>query len=124
MKKIKVQQTKVINAVSAEDYEEQFNSAMWNLATKSPTFKQNEANPLLAFIYYFEESDPIPETIQDEFIIAGRRMQCGNCPYFFMQEDKRMKARCLLHHWIVTAERECCTDYLEEVKASEGGVIQ
>ena len=123
MKKVDVTQVKVISALSASDYEERFNAALRELAIYSPTFKQDDTNPFLCFVYYTLPGEPIPETLHDEFTLAGRKMQCADCPYFFMNEDKRMKARCLLHRCIIEPNKECCEEYLEEVKAAEGGVI-
>lgn len=124
MRKANIPQVKVIDAHSALDYEEQFNRVMREVGHLKPQFRQDTTNPFLCFIYYEVENEPVPETLLDEFTIQGRIMQCGNCPYFFLQEDKRMKARCLLHHWVIDPERSCCEEYLAEVKASERGMAE
>ena len=120
MRKENVIQVEVIDAHNASDYKEKFNRTMRELSSKKPTFKQDSVNPFLVFIYYTEEGICVPETLSDEFKLAGRDMRCGECPYFFVNEDKRYGARCLIHRCIVRADRECCDEYLEEVKAREG----
>ena len=119
MRQTKIIQTKVINALSVADYEEQFNSIMREVATKNPTFSQDKQNPLLCFVYY-ELKESVAETLLDEFTLSGKKMQCASCPYFFMNEDRRMKARCLLHRLIIEPNRSCCEEYLEELVAKQG----
>lgn len=120
MKKVEMTQVKVIDATSGFDFEQQFNTSMRELSSFNPTFEATPGLPWAGKIFYRVKSDPIPESLADEFKLAGKRMQCVGCPYFFMNEDKRMKARCLLHSFIVEPNRECCEEYLAEVIAKEG----
>lgn len=120
MKRVELTQVRVIDAECGSDFEEQFNTAMKELSSLKPVFEAVPGMPWSGKIFYKVKSDPIAESLADEFKLAGRTMQCGNCPYFFLNEDRRMKARCLLHQFIVEPGRECCEEYLAEVIAREG----
>ena len=81
MKTTNVQQIKVIYATTAAEFQEAFNKAQQELAGKNPSVQFNMAEGHCAYITYTESKD-IPETLEDEFELAGASYHCRNCPKF------------------------------------------
>ena len=72
------QQFAVVKNDQASLFEGELNRRIRELKGKSPQVK---FDGLTAYISYIESND-IPESIADEYELAGAGFRCGSCPYF------------------------------------------
>ena len=81
MKQHTYQQIRVISSNNPADFQEQFNQALTELASKNPKVEFNMTQGHCAYIMY-QETMQAPETSEDEFALAGISFHCRNCPKY------------------------------------------
>lgn len=73
-----------------------------------------ELNPtagLLAFVKY-KVRKQVPETIKDEYDLAGEKHNCIECPFYVRPTDGRRKnTRCPHTNRLTSADMFCCEDF-------------
>lgn len=62
-------------------FQDKFNKAWDQVESKNPTYQFNMHMGHCAYITYTEEIR-IPETIEDQYALAGISYRCRNCPHF------------------------------------------
>ena len=62
-------------------FQEKFNEAWDQVEDKNPSYEFNKQMGHCAYIMYTEEIQ-IPETIEDQYALAGVSYRCRNCPHF------------------------------------------
>jgi hypothetical protein len=82
MKSVSYDQFAIVSADSASLFNQQLNAEIYRLKDKFPTVQFSEStSPFYAQIKY-KETDKTPETIADEYELAGVCFVCAQCPYF------------------------------------------
>ena len=88
MKCESIQQFAIVRTDSASAFEDTLNARIMELAKKHPVVAFHETDPLFARISY-TESVSVPESLSDEYELAGVRFTCKDCPMFapILKED-------------------------------------
>ena len=81
MRERTVKQIKVISCHDPTEFQELFNEAQRELASKHPVVEFNMAMGHCAYITY-DEKICVPENAEDEFYQMGLSYKCRNCPKF------------------------------------------
>ena len=78
------QQFAIVAADSAQQLTEQLNQKLYELRDKRP---QVTFEGLIARISY-SESVSIPESLVDQYELAGVKLSCGACPFFEPRQNR------------------------------------
>lgn len=118
MRKEVYEQVEIISTNDAMDFQRQINERMREHSEHSPVLNM-DLERLRASVRY-KVSITIPETLRDEYELDGISYYCGECPFFILPSDKRIKhiicdkggtiKRC-------SAERSACDWLYEEIDA-------
>lgn len=114
MKNIRRTRIKLICG-NQENFEIHVNEALEELEGKDVqiTEVKNSLETLRCLITY-EEHLIIPETIKDEFALAGKKNKCIACEYFSQTDRRKKTGLCLLHQEITYKLADCCDEYYME----------
>lgn len=88
MKIVELPQLSVVHGNTPQEFEDNFNYKMRELAGKKPSFEFR--GELTAYITYTQREE-IVETVEDEFAAQGIKYVCGQCPHMERPNDKRCK---------------------------------
>lgn len=130
MKEIKSTKSMTIEATTGHEFDEKFNTALSQIATRSKyRIVDYPNNPLLVRIYY-DEIEYIPESISEEYELIGCKGTCDDCPYFVPQLNKDGSRKKTSKHGFCACHNEptlswglACDDYyysLEEGRLKIG----
>ena len=117
MKIIKRQQTKIVHANTAEDFEERLNHYLADLSDRRLKYELNFNNSLgfCAYILYTEVTE-YPETLAEEFEMRGERHHCTECIYCRIPDDRRFKNfHCSRTGGLVSKASPCCEEFYESL---------
>ena len=81
---------KVVAATTPEEFESKLNKALTDIAGCKHELVFNLNAGFCAYITYTETAQ-IPETIEDEYELAGIHFYCAECPNYVMPFDGRVK---------------------------------
>lgn len=81
MRSESIPQFAIVKSDSASAFEDALNARMRELARKHPVATFIESDPYFARISYTETAH-VPETIADEYELAGYTFTCADCPAF------------------------------------------
>lgn len=122
--------TKIIAAGSAEEFERRLNAELSALDSTHQRYEL-QFNHSLGFCAYIiiDSLVRIPETIAEEFEIAGETHVCYNCPYWTHPTKGNVKyTRCTITPGLHGAHSPCCDKFYEmlyngeiELDHMEGG---
>ena len=87
MKRSSYDQFAIVRSDSAPLFEKQLNERVYELRNNYPEVKFSESIPLYAQIKYRQETIA-PESISDEYEMAGACFVCEQCPYFVPATNK------------------------------------
>ena len=87
MKSSSYEQFAIVRSDSAPLFEKQLNERVYELRNNYPEVKFSESIPLYAQIKYRQETIA-PESISDEYEMAGVCFVCEQCPYFVPATNK------------------------------------
>ena len=119
MKRETFRQFIILECDSAQEFQEKLNLAMREHATKHPEVEFNKNKGHSAYISWTEEVT-IVESIADEFAMKGIRYVCGECPFFELSKDKRVKyTTCGCDVKNTYYERPACESLYEKIKRGE-----
>ena len=115
MKCSRVKQIICIQEQSAAAFQAKVNEALLTVA--SPTIEMDRNVPFTCYIFYTVEIQE-PETIADEYELAGCGKTCGDCPHFEDTGDKRRKTfKCAYAEYGVSrGTMPACDKYYEELE--------
>ena len=82
---------KVIQARDPLSFERQYNEAAEELDKYDPEIRVEREGGLHIAYFMYTLHKPIPETIKDEFTLAGIEHTCSECPYLEIGQDARRK---------------------------------
>ena len=111
----------VVAESTAEAFAKQLNSRLAAL-DKSRAKYELQFNHQMGFCAYLviDKQLQIPETVADEFDLAGERHTCGECPFWQHPTDGRVKyTRCEITPGIHSAKSPCCDRFYEMLVAGE-----
>lgn len=104
---------KAIMSNDAFDFETRLNSFTDSLDLKGIEYEV-QLDPtagLLAFVKY-KVRRQVPETIKDEYDLAGEKHTCIECPFYVRPTDGRRKnTRCPHTNRLTSADMMCCEDF-------------
>lgn len=111
-----------VNERDAKVFEEALNQKMRDHASKEPEAEIKIFEDHWCGVISYIETVEIPESLWDEFRLEGIDYRCGDCPYFELPNDKRVKfIRCekdgSIHQRQFTSP--ACEWLLEQVKRGE-----
>ena len=109
--------TKVVHASTAEEFERELNKVLTELskAGARPEIQFNMGLGHCAYILY-DRTYAIPETLEDEFLLAGEKHYCAECPSYHRPTDGRVKyTRCLVAGCLVKEDSPCCEQFYQAV---------
>lgn len=107
--------TRIIAAQSAEEFEKRLNQELERLDS-SRTKYELQFNHTIGFCAYIviEKNIQIPETIAEEFQVAGEEHVCLECPYWVHPTKGNVKyTRCSITPGIHGAKSPCCDKFYE-----------
>lgn len=82
MRRSHYDQYAIVSEDSAQLFNEEVNAEIFRLKDKHPIVHFSEStSPFVAQIKYTETED-IPETLEDEYQLAGALFVCAQCPFF------------------------------------------
>lgn len=107
--------TKIIAASTAEEFEKRLNAELAALDTARTKYEL-QFNHTMGFCAYIviEKTVKIPETIEDEFELAGEKHVCLHCPFWVHPTKGNVKyTRCPITPGIHGANSPCCEKFYE-----------
>lgn len=107
--------TKIIAATTAPEFEAKLNKEL-NVLDSSRQRYELQFNHSLGFCAYIiiETQTAIPETIAEEFQLAGEQHVCLDCPYWVYPTKGNVKyTRCSITPGIHSAKSPCCEAFYE-----------
>lgn len=107
--------TKIIVASTAEAFEKKLNAELTALDTARSKYELS-FNHSMGFCAYIviEKMTQIPETIAEEFQLAGEQHVCLDCPYWVYPTKGNVKyTRCSITPGIHSAKSPCCEAFYE-----------
>lgn len=113
--------TKIIAATTAEEFEQRLNSELEKL-DRSKTKYELIFNQTMGFCAYIvaEHRVLIPESVQDEFELAGEKHTCIECPYWVHPTKGNVKyTRCPISEGLHGAKSPCCEKFYEMLANGE-----
>lgn len=110
MESITIKHKKVISSMQADDYEQQVNKALLELAEHNPHEETFVVGGALWTVLTYSTIERTPECAMDEFHLEGRRYMCSQCPLHEDVADRRRKTvPCRFAEWGEThLGHECC----------------
>ena len=81
---------KVVAANNPEEFESKLNTVLADIAGCKHELVFNLNAGFCAYITYTETAE-IPETVEDEYDLAGIHFYCGDCPNYVRSFDGRVK---------------------------------
>lgn len=82
---------KVIQARDPATFQRKYNAAADELDKYGPEIDAGFKDGYFYALFKYEMNIPRPETVSDEFTLAGIRHTCGECPYLEIGQDNRRK---------------------------------
>lgn len=82
---------KVVTGKDAARFERNYNAIAAELAEYDPDVSVKIEGGMFYAVFTYTLHKPYPETIQDEFTLAGISHKCAECPYLEIGNDNRRK---------------------------------
>lgn len=82
---------RVVEAATAEEFEKELNAALAEVTRWKPSLTWNNNREQHCVYIEYTEWVQIPEDVRDEYILKGRRIICGECPWYIRSDDRRIK---------------------------------
>ena len=115
------QQSRIIQAASAEEFQKKLNEALNEIALKGAKADVhfNMGLGFCAFVM-FSESQKVAETLAEEYEIHDEEYHCEQCPMYKPSEDKRVKYTTCKHGCRRThADRWACDWFYQALEEGE-----
>lgn len=107
-----------IKGNNPEDFDRKMNEIL--MKHSDVKIEREPSVPMMCYLTFFDEVLE-PESLQDEYKLAGCTLKCGSCPYLRKSEDKRRKKHfCPVKQATVRMDMYCCEKFFEDV---EEGII-
>ena len=118
MKDIIIRKSKTIQEKDPEEFDRKFNESSEKL-NNIVEIKWDSAPMCVHLIY--EERERIPESISEEFLLAGIKYYCKDCHYFMKGKNKRCKSYGCRYSICSNATEytPACEFFLEKLKSGE-----
>lgn len=120
MKIISYPQIAVVEAETAVDFQNKFNSIIQELAEREPAYRFIESKPFCAIITYTEKKKII-ENVMDEYNESGIKYKCKHCPYLEDPQDRRIKYCVCSYEGSTHKDKDACLTFYQHLK---DGIIQ
>lgn len=120
MKISKLPKIAVIEATSADDFQDRFNSKVEELICFDDlNYQLQLQDSLYRAVITYTETTKDADTVKDEFHFEGIRFLCKHCPYLEDPKDRRVKyCKCKYAELGMThKEREACEMFYRKLKA-------
>ena len=107
--------TKIIAASTPEEFEKRLNAELEKLDRERRKYEL-QFNHSMGYCAYLviDQMTQIPETIAEEFEIAGEKHTCLECPHWVHPTKGNVKyTRCLITPGIHGANSSCCEKFYE-----------
>ena len=107
--------TKIIAATTAPEFEAKLNGELKKLDATRQKYEL-QFNHSMGFCAYIivETQTAIPETVAEEFELAGETHVCYNCPYWVHPTKGNVKyTRCSITPGLHSANSPCCDTFYE-----------
>ena len=91
MKEIIKQRLKVVQSKDPQRFQDEFNDAADELQEYDPEIELKEEGGTHYAYFRYAMHKPVPETLEDEFSLAGIRHYCSDCPFLEIGHDARRK---------------------------------
>lgn len=83
---------RIIQSKNPKEFEEQFEKLMQEILGKNPNIMTGFDSSIGHYAHIrWEETIKIPEDARDEANLKGIKYYCGDCPFFVLQKDRRIK---------------------------------
>lgn len=111
---------KTIQEKSPEAFDEKLNALMEEIALKNPSSERifDSVAGHIAYVKWIEIVVE-PEDVRDEFILKGTEYVCGECPFFELQKDRRIKYSVCNQGQKVWYEHKACLHLYELIKKGD-----
>lgn len=107
-----------IKGNNPEDFDRKMNEIL--MKHSDVKIEREPSVPMMCYLTFFDEVLE-PESLRDEYELAGCTLKCGSCPYLRKSEDKRRKKHfCPVKQATVRMDMYCCEKFFEDV---EEGII-
>lgn len=91
MKEIVKQRLKVVQSKDPQRFQNDFNETADELEEYDPTIEVKEEGGTHFAYFRYAVHKQLPETIEDEFTLAGIHHHCSDCPFLEIGHDARRK---------------------------------
>lgn len=111
----------VVAEATPDAFAKQLNSRLAAL-DKARQKYELQFNHQMGFCAYLviDQVNEIPETIEDEFELAGEKHTCGDCPFWQHPKDGRVKyTRCEITPGIHGSGSPCCAEFYARLYRGE-----
>lgn len=98
MKETKYLQIRVVSNVDPEQFQDEFNKAQLELASKKPQSTYSIEGDSFKAVIQYEETKYVPETASDQAQLDGIQILCDECPHFERDKNKDGSPRMISKH--------------------------
>lgn len=118
MKIYEKRKMQVVASGNPIEFQDGFNEAMDALAEYEPQYEIREVGGGLWAIITWTVTERIPDSVRDEYHMAGVRYVCDQCPLHEVVKDKRVKIVKCEHTETGSTNRghECCEHFYTLLK--------
>lgn len=120
MKKVEKLNYQTIEERSAKVFDEKLNNLVEEIALCEPDVRRL-FEPSIGYIAFVEWKELIiePEDARDEYKLKGIEYCCGECPFFKLSEDRRVKKAICEQGEKTYYDRPACAELYERIKKGE-----
>lgn len=111
---------RTIQEKSPEVFDAKLNSLMEEVALKNPS-SERFFDASIGHCAYVKWTETIiePENARDEYSLKGIEYVCGECPFFVLQKDRRIKYSVCNKGEKVWYEHSACVELYELIKKGD-----
>lgn len=120
MKRIEKEMNKTIVERNPETFDERLNNLMEDISRKEPHCERF-FDASIGHCAYVKWTETIieAEDIRDEYTLKGIEYVCGDCPFFVLQKDKRIKYHICNKGERTWYEHQACLALYEMIEKGE-----
>ena len=110
----------ILQSKSPKEMTEKLNELMQKVCKKNPEVQTAFDSSIghYAHVRWLEQVT-IPEDVRDEFKLQGIQYCCGECPFFILQKDRRIKYSVCNKGEKVRFDDAACVDLYRMIKEGE-----
>lgn len=116
----KIQKLKIIQSKDPKEVEKQFEEVLESIGVEADYIRVDYDSNVGHYAHIrWTKTITEPENVRDEYILNGKRYCCGDCPFFVLQKDRRIKYSLCEKNEKTWFEHDACLKLYEMIDRGE-----